>query len=29
VTIRFNHEREGRRRAYLGGLDVLRRALGR
>jgi nicotinamide-nucleotide amidase len=29
ATIRFNHEREGRRRAYLGGLDLLRRALGR
>jgi nicotinamide-nucleotide amidase len=29
ATIRFNHEREGRRRAYLGGLDLLRRALAR
>ena len=29
VTIRFNHEREGRRRALLGGLDMLRRVLAR
>ena len=29
ATIRFNHEREGRRRALLGGLDMLRRTLAR
>ena len=29
VTITFNNAREGRRRAYLGGLDMLRRVLGR
>jgi hypothetical protein len=28
-TIRFASEREGRRRALLGGLDLLRRALAR
>jgi hypothetical protein len=27
ATIRFNNQREGRRRAYLGGLDMLRRVL--